>query len=279
MEKRACYEEHAGLLLPGLPAIFRHYEVYADEGNDFLHWHEGVELFWGTEGEGWVFCDGSRLRLKKDRAVIINSGQLHRAQAKSRRLAYEYLILEKDLWEEIAPDFMVWFSCQEKEKDERLKTLMEEAVAERNRSGEYVWLGVKGQLLRIMSHLLEEYGVQEMETAVCGMYGRGRVQMNAALSFIKEHYREELTVEQVSRIAGFSQSHFSRLFREMAGMTLMEYVNMLRCDSVRRMLLTEDCTVGQAADYGGFKNRALFYRMYRRFVGHLPTEEKKGRKG
>lgn len=274
MEKGAYYEEHAGLFPPGLPAIFRHYELWAGERNDFLHWHEGVELFWGTGGEGWVFCDGHRLRLTEDRVVIINSGQLHRAQAETPHLEYEYLILEKELWEEISPDFTVWFSCQEREGDQRLKLLMAEAAAERDELREYGWLGVKGQLLRIMSHLLEEYGAQPRETAY-SMEGGGRMQMYAALSFLKEHYREEITVEQVSRIAGYSQSHFSRMFRKMSGMTMMEYVNMLRCDSVRRLLLTQDCSIGQAVELSGFTNRALFYRMYRRFIGHLPAEEKR----
>ncbi len=279
MEKGAYYEEHAGLFTPGLPAIFKPYEICRNEQNDFLHWHEGTELFFGTGGTGWVFCDGAQIPLKKDGAVLVNSGQLHRAQADSERFTYEYLILEKELWEEIIPDFSVWFSCQAKEEDGRLKLLMEEAVRERERDSCYGWLGLKGQLFRIMSHLLEEYGLQTKEGAARIMNGRGRDGMQAALTYLKEHYRENLTVEQVSATAGFSKAHFSRMFKEMSGMTLTEYINMLRCDGVRRMLLTRNCTVLQAADLCGFTNRAHFYRMYRRYVGHLPTEEKRNREG
>lgn len=278
MEKGAYYEEHAGLFTPGLPAIFRHYEINRSEQNDFLHWHEGTELFFGTGGEGWVFCDGMKLPLKKDGSVLVNSGQLHRAQALSERFTYEYLILEKELWEEVIPDFSLWFSCQEKEEDYRLKLLIQEAVRERDRAGSYGWLGLKGQLLRIMSHLLEEYGLQTKEEAARIMNGRGRGRMQTALSYLKTYYREALTVEQISAIAGFSKAHFSRMFKEMSGMTLTEYINMLRCDAVRRMLLTQDCTVLQAADLCGFTNRAHFYRIYRRYVGHLPSEEKRAGK-
>lgn len=65
--------------------------------DNFLHWHEGIEILYGTGGVGCVFCDGLRFELIKGTAVIINAGQLHRAQTESDCLEYEYLILEPPL--------------------------------------------------------------------------------------------------------------------------------------------------------------------------------------
>lgn len=279
MYDRGHYEEHAGLLQPKLPAIFRHYEVRKTDQDNFLHWHEGIEIFYGTGGAGWVFCDGLRFALTKGAAVIINSGQMHRAQTESDCLEYEYLILEPPLWKEAGVEAELWFSCQRKNGDEDMKRLMEAAVRLRESDEKYGWLALKGVLLQIMAHLLEAYTLPEpgcgRENGGHRMEDKGRHRMQAALAFLKTHYREPLTVENVSRQAGYSPSHFSRQFREMAGMTLTEYINMLRCDGVRRMLLTENCSIQQAAEACGFSNMAHFYRMYRRFVGHLPSVEAK----
>lgn len=280
MYDRGHYEEHAGLLQPKLPAIFRHYEVRKTDQNNFLHWHEGIEIFYGTGGTGRVFCDGLSYELTKGTAVIINSGQLHRAQAESDCLEYEYLILEPPLWKEAGVEAELWFPCQRKNGDENMKYLMESAVRIRESEEEYGWLALKGVLLQIMARLLEAYALpesgNERDNRGRRMEEKGRLRMQAALIFLKTHYREPLTVGTVCRQAGYSPSHFSRQFREMAGMTLMEYINMLRCDGVRRMLLTESCSIQQAAEACGFSNMAHFYRMYRRFVGHLPSVEAKG---
>lgn len=279
MYDKGHYEEHAGLLQPKLPAIFRHYEVRKADQDNFLHWHEGIEIFYGTGGTGWVFCDGIRYDLSEGAAVIINAGQLHRAQSETDCLEYEYLILEPLLWKEAGVEGELWFSCQRKDADKDMKQLMENAVRLRESEEKYAWLALKGVLVQIMAHLLENYTLPEpgKEGGAGGrrMEEKGRLRMQTALSFLKTHYREPLTVEMISREAGYSPSHFSRQFREMAGMTLTEYVNMLRCDGVRRMLLTENCSIQQAAEACGFSNMAHFYRMYRRFVGHLPSVEAK----
>ncbi|MBS7034243.1 helix-turn-helix domain-containing protein [Eisenbergiella porci] len=39
--------------------------------------------------------------------------------------------------------------------------------------------------------------------------------------------------------------------------------------------MPENCSIRQAAEACGFSNRAHFYRMFRRFVGYLPSMEAK----
>ena len=69
-------------------------------------------------------------------------------------------------------------------------------------------------------------------------------------------------------VAGKNMKVFSSAFFVMA-------IQSVRCDGMRLMLLAENCSIRQAAEACGFSNRAHFYRMYRRFVKHLPSMEAK----
>jgi predicted AAA+ superfamily ATPase len=57
-----------------------------------------------------------------------------------------------------------------------------------------------------------------------------------AMEYIKEHIGEKLTVSDIAANAGFSKFYFLRRFRESTGMTVVEYVNTLRCERAKEML-------------------------------------------
>ena len=54
----------------------------------------------------------------------------------------------------------------------------------------------------------------------------------------------------------------------------MEFLNSLRCREARILILSGKCNVAEAARQCGVENLSYFSRMYRRYMGVLPSQEK-----
>ena len=93
-----------------------------------------------------------------------------------------------------------------------------------------------------------------------------------AVDFIREHLGEPLSLPQVSRVAGFAPSYFSRLFKREEGLTFERYVRKLRIAGAQKMLSTTPLSIARIATLCGFTNRSYFYRVFKSISGVTPVE-------
>ena len=95
--------------------------------------------------------------------------------------------------------------------------------------------------------------------------------LQKSLDYIEENLAAELTAGELAALAGYSVSHYSRLFRETTGMSLGQYI-------LRRRLLHAGWDMARgisgihtALRYG-FDTYAGLYRAFVREFGSTPTE-------
>jgi YesN/AraC family two-component response regulator len=93
-----------------------------------------------------------------------------------------------------------------------------------------------------------------------------------ALAFMREHFTEEITLDDVARAASVSRFHFCRLFHRETGVTFHEYLHELRVSRAKTLLVDRHLTVSEAAYTVGFNDLSHFDRTFRKIVGSSPTE-------
>ncbi|MGF7047756.1 AraC-like DNA-binding protein [Paenibacillus sp. DS2015] len=71
--------------------------------------------------------------------------------------------------------------------------------------------------------------------------------LERTLAYINTYYRDELTREQLAKLAGVSSEHFSRFFRKTTGPTFNEYITLLRIRSAQLQLLTHSTNLNTLA--------------------------------
>ena len=96
--------------------------------------------------------------------------------------------------------------------------------------------------------------------------------MEKAKKFIEENYRENITREDVALVAYVTPNYFSKLFWNHMGMNLREYINRLRIDEAKRLLLSTSMSVSEIASYVGYYNISYFSTVFRKLVGTSPVE-------
>ena len=95
-----------------------------------------------------------------------------------------------------------------------------------------------------------------------------------AKQFIREHYAENIDRERIAEAACVAPNYLSKLFHEKTGVSLREYINGLRMEEARRLLVTTDRQVSEIAGMVGFDNISYFSTVFRKMCGMSPAEYK-----
>lgn len=90
--------------------------------------------------------------------------------------------------------------------------------------------------------------------------------------YIKLHCNEEISLDDISEMSGFSKYHFSRLFREFTGTSYYKYLNQKRIEFAEQLLLDPEINITEAAVRSGFNSISAFIRMFKQIKGCTPTE-------
>ncbi|WP_052676058.1 helix-turn-helix domain-containing protein [Paenibacillus sp. IHBB 10380] len=93
-----------------------------------------------------------------------------------------------------------------------------------------------------------------------------------SIDYVKEHYQDTLTVNQLSEIADISRSRYSQLFKEITGQIPLEYLNGIRIDRAQQLLLLTDDRLYDIAQAIGYSNEYYFNRRFKGTVGITPGQ-------
>jgi len=92
-----------------------------------------------------------------------------------------------------------------------------------------------------------------------------------AMQFVFQHFREQITLDQVARQSGYTVSHFSRLFSRLTGKTFTDFLLELRLNYAKMLLLSTDLSITAIAEKSGFGSISNFHRRFREKCGVSPA--------
>ena len=96
--------------------------------------------------------------------------------------------------------------------------------------------------------------------------------ISKARKYIHSQLNETISLPQVARVAGMSESHFCRQFKAATGMTLTEYVNYTRILWAKTELLKPNARISEIAFQVGFQSLSQFNRCFAKFHGGSPSQ-------
>jgi AraC-like DNA-binding protein len=154
-----------------------------------------------------------------------------------------------------------------KSASEDLAPLMEETVDAQGVRRIELFMMIMGILCRAKGSLLLSSPKYRPDPS-----GYMSVGMNKALAFIRENLTRPFGEADLARIAGQSQSAFSRSFRRHTGMSLVQYVKRLRINLACQILMSdEQASVTEICFEVGFNNLSNFNRQFLAEKGMPPS--------
>lgn len=98
--------------------------------------------------------------------------------------------------------------------------------------------------------------------------------------FIDEHYADQnLSLETLADEAGMSATYIGRVFKQHTFQTILGYIQEVRMNKVRELLIQTDDSIGDIAERTGFSNNPYFYKAFKKHNGVTPAEYRKNARG
>lgn len=99
--------------------------------------------------------------------------------------------------------------------------------------------------------------------------------INWVIDYVRENLDRQLKLEQLARVACFSEFHFHRIFGAVTGETLNDFTTRLRLEKAARLLRFSGQRVTDIALECGFSSSATFSRAFRSGYDTSPSEFRK----
>lgn len=93
--------------------------------------------------------------------------------------------------------------------------------------------------------------------------------------FIDEHFTENISIEDMSKIAHMSVSGFAHHFKNVFGLSPIQYLIRLKIGLAQKFLITTDKNITEISMELGYDNVSHFNNQFKRFVGTAPRNYRK----
>ena len=252
------------------------------------HWHEEFEYILAVQGPLNVNVGKTRLTLQTGQGVLINSGVLHAVEQAGTSGAmlhsgvfHPRLVggMDTIFWQKLirpllqpgAPAFF-WLEEEEPRQRQVLAHLRNawNAVAEEP-------FDYENQVRYHLSAALRLLSIQcaDEKRKVSRQEQIAAERMKQMLRFVEEHYAEELTVERIAADAALSGSACLRSFRQVLGITPIQYVKQFRVEKAAELLRSTQLKTGEIGAECGFADGSYFIKTFREIKHCTPKEYRK----
>lgn len=117
--------------------------------------------------------------------------------------------------------------------------------------------GLQGLLREFCGKMTDEKGEKEISE---------RVKL-----YIRENYMDmNLNVAALGPIFGIVSKYLSRLFKEAMGIGLLDYINQVRIEEAKKLLVQTELRAEEVSERVGYSNISTFLRVFKKYTGTTP---------
>ncbi len=116
----------------------------------------------------------------------------------------------------------------------------------------------------------------DMSMADGPMYKRSSVIVKETKNYIDEHYKEDISLQDVAGVLGYSEVYFCKLFKEKFGKSFIVYLNELRIEKAKTFLANPDINIKDIGFISGYRDPNYFARVFKRVTGMTPSDYRNG---
>ncbi len=235
---------------------------------NIFNWHREIEFLYVTQGSGIFMSDADSFELSKGDIFAVNSNCMHTTR-EEKKLGYRCFIVDAQFCIDngIRIDEIV---LNPKISDPKAAELFEDIIEQYKYDDEYCVAAIRSSVLAFLVYLVRNHAYAD------GPHGKEAAKksvrnMRAATDYIKNHFNERLTLDEIASYVGLNRCHFAREFKRLMGITPVNYINMLRCETAMKMLRGGKYTVGEIQLRCGFDNASYFTKVFKKYFGKTPV--------
>ena len=245
------------------------------------HWHTPVEIIMPIENIYSVVVGGHTITLNPTDIIFICPGVIHslKAHGKGRRIIFQAEITMFTAIREFESILSLMSPVLKITKEnphdihKHIYNLLLQINEEYNNSNILMETIIYSKLLNIFVLVGRNYTSNSV--FFNGMDYQNKEYTEKFIficNYINEHCTEDLNLDKIAKLAGFSKYHFTRLFKQITTTTFYKYLNLKRIEHAQKLLANPGISVTEVALNSGFSSLSAFIRMFKLINHCTPTE-------
>lgn len=236
------------------PAIKEHFKIhYIHKGKGIFR--VGNETYHLEEGQGFLICPNVIAYYKADDKEpwsyswcafdgINAEAYLKRANLTNSNPIFEY---NKDDKVNKCFDEMIQATNWEKSSDLRLQSSL------------YLFLAT------LIDEVVLDLSYKEAKT-------NKNIYINKAIDFIHINYSRKIRVSEVANFIGLDRKYISKLFKDIVGVTIQDYLISFRINKAKEMMKDKQLSIGDISRSIGYDNPLIFSKIFKKVNGISPSK-------
>ena len=237
------------------------FDENSDKWNFTKHSHSYIELIFYLEGKAGVEVGGYYIDASIYDTIVHPANCMHLDDLSGERKR-EIICLGVDI-----PELVIERSLLLHERSSELRDLFQMIFYEEKR---------KEQDPYIMEYLLKALLTIVMRQAQLSEDSNRF--LREVIPYIHEHFSEKITLDELAELEHISKSYLLRRFKQYTGMTIISYINHVRVETAKQLLIDSDCNVSEIAYQVGFESPKYFHRVFKSETGEPPAAFRKAYK-
>ncbi len=231
-----------------------------------INWHENIEILYFVDGVATMNIETEEYKAVSGDVLVVNTNLIHSISTESFT-KYYYLIPDKDFLEEneIHLDGVKFIEkISDKKAAEYYDAIIDASVSK----GDFTVALLRAAILNLVAFLGQNYSEQTNKTSE----SKVNTYIKKTLEYIDSDLTHDFNVEEMASRVGVSKYHFMREFKRFTKYSVVEYVNLRRCNRAQILLKDKNNKIFDICVLCGFESSSYFSRVFKKYIGISPKE-------
>lgn len=257
-----------------------------------MHWHDSIEVLYILDGETTVSIDQQSFTLRPNEYIIIDSKVIHSTSCKTFShfliIQIPYLFLKTYIPDIDYMHFQNVCSVTAVPADkqpsgyvqpeasvlEAIRSILEQLVLLWETKPQDYQLKYYSYIFDMLYIMMTHFKI-EISQSEYHQSEKYMERLTSVIAYVKQHYKEPISLQDVSDYLALNPAYFTRFFKKYMGMTFTEYLNSIRLRYIYEDILATDLPIQTILEKNGFTNYKLFMRMFRETYGGTPSQKRR----
>ena len=229
-------------------------------GDSAPHWHEFYEIEYLLDGEGDYIIDGKHYPMRSGMFFLMTPANFHEVRTKNCR-AFNLMFSERACNADLLARCISGsggLAFRVKESDRAFFEALLDELCENQSNATY-------SACLLNSLLCKSIGYGRNDESRPSYAGR-------AILYLLSNFRRSPSLCEVAALVGYTPTYFCAVFKRDVGESFKEYLDRLRFDYAKKLVLSSSLSAAQICKESGFCDYPNFIRRYTARFGASPMQ-------
>ena len=235
-----------------------------------MHAHDKhLELQYISGGKAQIRIDGHAYEVQKGDVVVYSAGVLHdEAPDSNCGMAFYNCAVKNFRAPLLPPDIQPVLHTAEMSPlvETIFREMFEQISQKKNYSGAICHNLLNALLIILLTQIPHEKIIRR---------DKFDASLRLCKKFLDEHFTENISVAQMSKLAHMSVSGFAHHFKKVFGLAPGQYLIRLKIGMAQKLLIGTDKSITEISIELGYDNVSHFNNQFKKFVGASPQSYRK----